>query len=198
MRTLSYFIKNLCLIGVFIAVCSGAIFTVNAQTIRVANAGASEEVFLKIKASLDEPRGLCVDIPGHKARVNVKRPLVVHTCKWTIWNLDERFDTAAVARGNLRLTHYDLCAGVDLNKDSESIILGKCDGSPERRWNFVNGRLQLIAKQNFCLTVGEEASELTPGGRRLPSRNVARSLALKECGEAAQDRQIWHFVGIKK
>jgi hypothetical protein len=198
MRKLLHIVNNFYIIGVFIAVCSITNFSVSAQTTPVANTSALEEVFLKIKAPLDEPRGLCVDIPGHKARVNVKRPLSVHTCKWTIWNLDERFDLAAFAQGNLRLPHYNLCAGVDLNKDKESIVLGECDGSPERRWNFVDGRLILVAIPNFCLTVGKEASELTPGGRRLPSRNVARSLALKECSNAAQDRQNWHLVGIQK
>ncbi len=43
--------------------------------------GADKGVYLKAAFPLDELRHLCVDIPGHGARVNVTRDLVVHTCK---------------------------------------------------------------------------------------------------------------------
>ncbi|MBT4701564.1 MAG: hypothetical protein HOB79_10880 [Rhodospirillaceae bacterium] len=177
------------------------IFTVSVFALPVAaqaqDPGVGKEVFLKIKAPLDEARGLCVDIPGHKARVNVKRSLVVHTCKWTIWNFDERFDQTAFRKGHLRMSRYNLCVGVNSKEAKAEIVLAACDGDPQRRWNFVEGRLQLAAAPEMCLTIGPEPSELTPGGRRLPSKNVARSLALDTCSEKASDRQIWHPAALK-
>ena len=69
----------------------------------------STPVFLKAFYPLDEPRFHCVDIPGHKDRVNVKRPLLVHTCKEGIWHRDELFDANALMQGHLRMPEYDLC-----------------------------------------------------------------------------------------
>ncbi len=43
------------------------------------------------------------------------------------------------------------------------------------------------------LTIGPEPSRLTPGGRRLPSRNMARPLALAACSENAFQRQLWRM-----
>ena len=59
-----------------------------APTFTQTSSGAAG-VFLKAFYPLDEPRFHCVDIPGHKARVNVERPLSVHTCKEGIWHNDE-------------------------------------------------------------------------------------------------------------
>ena len=182
------------LIWAIVITISTLAFPVAAQTLAP---GAGTEVFLQIKAPLDEPRGLCVDIPGHKARVNVKRSLVVHTCKWTIWNFDERFDLTAFDKGQLRMSRYDLCVGVNSKEAKAKIVLAACDGDPLRRWNFVEGRLQLAAAPGMCLTIGPEPSELTPGGRRLPSKNVARSLALDTCSDKVRDRQVWHPAALK-
>ncbi|NKB48086.1 MAG: hypothetical protein GKS02_01855 [Alphaproteobacteria bacterium] len=155
---------------------------------------AAEDVFVRIAAPLDEARGLCLDIPGHRDRVNVTRPLVVHTCKWDIWNFDERFDAEALDQGALRMPTYDLCAGVDRATQGSAIVLGSCDGEPLHRWQVGDGRFRLVADPNMCLTVGAEPSRLTPGGRRLPSRHVARSLSLEPCRDAANERQIWQSV----
>ena len=186
----------------FIGLIWAIIITVVAPAFPVAaqapDTGKGMEVFLKIKAPLDEPRGLCVDIPGHKARVNVKRSLVVHTCKWTIWNFDERFDLAAFGKGNLRMSRYDLCLGVNSKDKMSKIVLAACDGDPLRQWKYVEGRLQLAAAPEMCLTIGPEPSELTPGGRRLPSKNVARSLALDTCSDKARDRQDWHPAALRQ
>ena len=57
---------------------------VDAQRQPVGDAGTTRGEFLRAIAPLDEPRGLCIDIPGHRDRVRVQAPLVVHTCKWNI------------------------------------------------------------------------------------------------------------------
>ena len=56
---------------------------------------ANENKFIQLIASLDEPRGLCIDIRGHRHRVKVNRPLVLHTSKRGIWNLAEQFEVNA-------------------------------------------------------------------------------------------------------
>jgi hypothetical protein len=150
-------------------------------------------VFLKAFYPLDEPRFHCVDIPGHKARVNVKRPLSVHTCKEGIWHKDELFDQAALRQGHLRMPEYALCVEVSSAKDGATLGLKTCSQSALQIWQHKDYRLVLKAHPDKCLTIGPEPSRLTRGGRRLPSKHMARSLALNKCDEAAFQRQLWRF-----
>lgn len=150
-------------------------------------------VFVKAFYPLDEPRFHCVDVPGHRSRVNTEAALVVHTCKEGIWNLDERFDPAAVARGALRMPEYGLCAAADSAAEGAKLRLRRCDGSALQKWRFANYRLRLERHPDKCLTIGPEPSRLTPGGRRLPSRHLARSLSLAACSEEALERQLWRL-----
>lgn len=176
------------LAAVFFLVCAFAAGA--ARTARAAEAGGGA-VFIKAFYPLDEPRFHCVDIPGHRSRVNTAAALVVHTCKEGIWNLDERFDPAALARGALRMPEYGLCVAAASAADGAKLFLRKCDGSALQVWRFENYRLRLAGHPSLCLTIGAEPSRLTPGGRRLPSRHLARSLGLAACSEEALERQLW-------
>lgn len=164
-----------------------------AWTSPAAGAESGSVVFVKAFFPLDEPRFHCVDIPGHRSRVNTEAALVVHTCKEGIWNLDERFDLAAVARGALRMPEYGLCVAAESASEGAKLRLRRCDGSPLQKWRFANYRLRLASHPDKCLTIGPEPSRLTPGGRRLPSRHLARSLALAACSEDALERQLWRL-----
>lgn len=153
----------------------------------------SAPVFLKAFYALDEPRFHCVDIPGHKARVNVERPLSVHTCKEGIWHKDELFDPAALKQGHLKMPEYGLCMEVAAAKDGAKLTLRSCGPSPLQIWRYRGYRLTLKAYPDQCLTIGPEPSRLTRGGKRLPSKHMARSLSLAACSDAAFTRQLWRF-----
>lgn len=150
-------------------------------------------VFLKAFYPLDEPRFHCVDIPGHKARVNTGRPLSVHTCKEGIWHNDELFDAAAIRKGDLRMPLYDLCVEAAGLEDGAALLLKPCAANNLQTWEFKNYRLRLKNNPGKCLTIGAETSALTPGGRRHPSKHMARSLALADCADTAFQRQMWRF-----
>ena len=150
-------------------------------------------VFLKAFYPLDEPRFHCVDIPGHKARVNVERPLSVHTCKEGIWHKDELFDRAALRQGHLKMPEYGLCIEASAAMDGATLRLKSCSRSALQIWGHINYRLVLKAYPDKCLTIGPEPSRLTRGGKRLPSKHRARSLALMRCDDAAFQRQLWRF-----
>ncbi|MBT3350261.1 MAG: RICIN domain-containing protein [Nitrospinaceae bacterium] len=154
---------------------------------------SKNEVYLKAFYTLDEPRFHCVDIPGHRKRVRVEATLSVHTCKEGIWNLDERFDRGALSKGLLKMSHYGLCVAADTAVDGAKLRLQKCDGAPLQSWRYDNYRLRLDKHPDKCLTIGPEPSRLTPGGRRLPSRHMARSLSLSACSDEAFSRQLWRF-----
>ncbi|MBT5046865.1 MAG: hypothetical protein HOM58_00055 [Rhodospirillaceae bacterium] len=153
----------------------------------------SAPVFLKAFYPLDEPRFHCVDIPGHKAKVNVTRPLSVHTCKEGIWHKDELFDPAALKKGHLRMPEYGLCVEATEASEGAELILKACGSSALQIWQHKNYRLVLMAHPDTCLTIGPEPSRLTRGGQRLPSKHMARSLMLAACSESAFARQLWRL-----
>lgn len=173
-----------------LALCLTLIVAASWQT----EAGAqAAPVFLKAFYPLDESRFHCVDIPGHKARVNVARPLSVHTCKEGIWHKDELFDPAALKQGHLKMPEYGLCIQAAAATDGAKLSLKTCGDSPLQIWQHKNYRLVLKAYAGTCLTIGPEPSRLTRGGQRLPSKHKARSLSLAPCTEAAFNRQLWRF-----
>ena len=175
-----------CRAAISAVVATGAVFAAAPSP-----AAESGPVLARLVAPLDEPRGLCIDIPGHRDRVRVSAALVVHTCKWGMWNFDERFERAALDQGRLRMPEYGLCVGAVEAAADARVMLAECGSSTLQVWKFSDGLLRLDAEPGLCITVGPEPSELTPGGRRLPSRHVARSLGLEPCGGKARDRQVW-------
>ena len=177
-----------CVAAACLAVCTSlAVFAHDAR------ATGKDVVFIKAFYPLDEPRFHCIDIPGHRDRVRTTAALVVHTCKEGIWNLDGQFDPAAVKKGMLRMPEYDLCVAASAAKDGAKLVLRKCDGTALQNWRFENYRLSLKRHPDMCITIGAEPSRLTRGGRRLPSRHMARSLALAACSEDALERQLWRL-----
>ena len=170
-----------------------AVFSALALSPYQAQGMEKEVVFIKAFYPLDEPRFHCIDIPGHRDRVRTTANLLVHTCKEGIWNLDEQFDPAAVKKGMLRMPEYGLCVAAASAADGAKLTLKKCDGTALQSWRFENYRLRLKAHPDKCITIGAEPSRLTRGGRRLPSRHMARSLALAACSEDALERQLWRL-----
>ncbi len=176
-----------------VVTCLSVVFSVLAFAPEEAQAAGKDVVFIKAFYPLDEPRFHCIDIPGHRDRVRTTAALLVHTCKEGIWNLDEQFDPSAVGKGQLRMPEYGLCVAASAAKDGAKLVLKECDGSALQNWRFENYRLSLKAHPDKCLTIGTEPSRLTRGGRRLPSRHMARSLALGTCSEEALERQLWRL-----
>ena len=176
-----------------VVACLSVVFSVLAFAPKEAQAAGKEVVFIKAFYPLDEPRFHCIDIPGHRDRVRTTAALVVHTCKEGIWNLDGQFDPASVKKGMLRMPEYELCVAASEAKDGAKLTLKKCDGAALQNWRFDNYRLSLKAHPDMCITIGPEPSRLTRGGRRLPSRHMARSVALAACSEDALERQLWRL-----
>jgi len=156
---------------------------------------ADENKFIRLIGPLDEPRGLCIDIRGHRDRVKVNRPLVLHTCKRGIWSLDEQFDVNAFKAGQLKMPGYQVCAQRAPGKQNKTVVLGSCDNRGAF-WIFKNNRLKLAVQPEHCLTAGPGPSRLTRGGKRLPSRHVSRSLLLLACRSELNERQKWKLTNI--
>lgn len=183
------FIKNyLSLFVLFLT-----ILTMKSLELKANDILKSDSVFLKAYYALDEPRFLCVDIPGHKARVNISRSLTVHTCKEGIWHQDELFDVTAISQGLLKMTAYNLCVEAISLMNNTELVLKSCNQTNMQNWLYRDYRLILKSDMKKCLTIGSEPSRLTRGGQRLKSKHVARSLVITDCSEQAFTRQMWRF-----
>ena len=87
-----------------------AVAALSAQRVQPAPLNdADKAAYIKAALPLDEPRHLCIDVPGHGAAANPERPLGVHTCKDGMWNLDQRFRWHGDGGSLLLMPHYDLC-----------------------------------------------------------------------------------------
>ena len=123
---------------------------------------------------------------------------MVHTCKEGIWHKDELFDLAAVKFGHLQMPAYRLCIEAESVQSGANLKLKNCGRSALQLWHYNNYRLSLKAHPDKCLTIGIEPSHLTRGGKRLPSKHLARFLGLAVCSEANFERQLWRFEAPQK
>ena len=115
----------------------------------------AEELFLRLQAPLDEPKGFCLDIPGHRAGVRLERPLHAHTCKHHMWHRDGIFDTAAFERGALHMPEYDLCVEAASSEPDATVRLKECNASQLQNWQrAASGEFVSGAAPKLCLTVG--------------------------------------------
>ena len=148
----------------------------------------AEELFLRLQAALDEPRGFCLDIPGHRAGVRVERPLHAHTCKHSMWHRDGMFDTGAFEQGVLHMPEYDLCVEAASSEPGAIVLLKDCNASRLQTWHrAASGEVMSGAGADLCLTIGPGPSR--PAG----ADHVIRTVRLMPCAPESPERQRWAF-----
>ncbi len=155
--------------------------------------GADRALYLKAALPLDEPRHLCVDVPGHGEAADPDRPLGVHTCKDGMWNLDQRFRWSD-EEGLLRMPQYGRCLAAGEAEPGAAMVLTGCDSGELSAWRYDEARLKLAARPELCLTIAAGKSELTQGGRRFATRYVSRAISLETCSQEALERQLFSIA----
>ena len=165
------------------------------QDVVTPDAAESEEVndqggFLRLIAPLDEARGYCLDLPGHKTSVQIESPLQAHTCKHGIWNQDGRFDVAALGNGELRMPHYELCLQAENTSIGARLLLAGCTERELQTWKLQDsGEIALEAFPQMCITVQEG-----PGRDAGGPLYLMTGVGLDTCAQQASDRQRWTTV----
>ncbi len=144
-------------------------------------------VFLRVIAPLDEVRGYCLDIPGHRTGVRIDSPLQVHTCKHGIWNQDGRFELAGLGSGVIRMPHYDLCLQAENTSIGAGLLLTQCTEADLQSWALLDsGQIALEAFPLRCITVAEG-----PGRDAGGPQYLMKGVGLDVCAQEARDRQQW-------
>lgn len=140
---------------------------------------------------LDDQRGFCIDIRGHKSKAEINSGLQAHTCysyQGTI-AVDQGFDPFKLDKGQFRLPAFDVCMEADSNSASASLRLSKCQDVDLQNFEWDNnGRIYLTSNMKLCLTVAQGKSRKGGGGSPV---HLIRNLSMELCGDTPQAFQMW-------
>ena len=154
-----------------------------------AQAGETVEVLLVDR--LDEPRGFCLDIRGHKQRARVDRGLQAHSCYSYQGQIgvDQGFDSDAIKAGRFHMPGFDVCMTAGGSQAGARLGLAKCDGSGPQGFSLAaNGEIVVKSAPELCVTVAGGDSREGGGGRPV---HLIRGLTLESCDEGRAKYQRW-------
>lgn len=159
-------------------------------------AAAQSLVELRLAATLDEPRGYCIDMIGHKERARIDRPVHAHTCyayQGAI-AVDQGMDAGLLRDGRFRFPRFDVCLQPRAIRADAPLVLGDCADTAARGLRLEpDGRLVTVADPALCVTVADGAGAEGGGGDPV---HLRRALRLAPCADDAAIRQRWSPAGI--
>ena len=151
-------------------------------------------VEIQLVDKLDEQRGFCLDIRGHKERAKVHRGLQAHTCFSYQGQLgvDQAFDELLISRGKFYLPAFDVCMEAGGSVAGSRLNLEACNDTDEQRFEFTaNGQIKLMSNEELCLAIDASGSKQGGGGTPL---HLLRSLSLANCEKSGPRYTTWRIV----
>ena len=176
---------------------------------------ANDDIYegrIKLVSKLDEPDGLCLDLPGPMSNLLLHIPAWAHTCKpqgSDIRDMTFRFDASTVSTISNSAMAPPLCLAVDEISQGSQMHFVECDeDSDNQKFRYIDkGRILLESTRGeetaLCLTV--ETAAPSPRGSRprnddpkghstmvnLRASHMARSLMLEDCAAAPLEMSQW-------
>ncbi len=156
-----------------------------------AAADADEGWFLRTIAPLGDERGLCMDLAGWTTtNINFAAPVQAHTCKHGWWNMDGRFDAAALNEGRLEMPYFERCLEASAAEIGSRFFVLSCDGGERQEFSHLEtGQIVLAGNPELCIGIPDEPHR-DAGGDDF----VVNGLILDVCSEEDADRQRWVFT----
>ena len=118
---------------------------------------------------LDEYRGYCIDIKGHKLKAKIRKGLQAHPCYSYQGKIavDQGFDSFRIAENEFFLPEFDVFMEASSMFASSPVKLGKCTGSrlQEFKWD-VEGKIHLMGNSKLCLTFDKGKERKAEAGRQ--------------------------------
>ena len=151
---------------------------------------------LKLLNNLDDKRGFCIDIKGHKFRAKISRGLQAHTCYSYQGEIavDQGLDANKLKQKQLFFPYFDVCVHPTSSNNPLNLNLIKC-GSTEEFVFSEDNTIRLKNNTNLCLTVAEGNSRKGGGGSPL---HLIRNLSMQTCDEQKSIYKTWGIRGFKK
>ncbi len=151
------------------------------------------EVEVVLKDNLDGYlNGYCLDIKGGGPNIKPSDGLQVHTCysyKGALGD-DQIFDSELLAKHQLYMPKFDVCAQVEDIKASSTVSLAQCADDPRQKIVLAkDGTLRPVSDQSLCFT----ASLDTRRGRNGTSDHQIKDLTLAACSDQRARFQQWRY-----
>ena len=159
------------------------------------NIGLGSTVEIHSVYQIDEPRGYCIDIRGHKSEAKVTRGLQAHTCYSYQGEIavDQGFDPVKLLRNEFFFPAFNVCMEASSFVASLEIGLSNCLNKSLQRFEWdKKDRIRLIGRTDLCLTIAQGQSRNGGGGS--PVHKI-KNLSLEICSDNLEHYQIW---GIRK
>ena len=151
---------------------------------------------VKLLNNLDDKRGFCIDIKGHKFRAKISRGVQAHTCYSYQGEIavDQGLDANKLKQKKLFFSYFDVCVHPTSSNNPLNLNLIKCRKTQE--FVFIeDNTIRLKNNKNLCLTVAKGNSRNGGGGSPL---HLIRNLSLQTCNEQKSIYKTWGIRGLKK
>ena len=146
---------------------------------------------VQLVSKLDDQRGYCIDIRGHKERAKVQRGLQAHTCYSYQGQIgvDQAFDARLVATGKFYLPVFDVCMAAENRTQGSRLILTRCTDENLQKFALnSDNEIKLVADNELCLTVNDGESQKGGGGTPV---HLMRHLTLENCATTKNEYKHW-------
>ena len=153
-------------------------------------------VEIKLINNLDDKRGFCLDIKGHKNRAKIHRGLQAHTCYSYQGDiaLDQGLDANRLKHKVLFFPYFNVCVHPTSYNNLPSLTLVKCKTT--QKFIFAeDNTIRLKNNTNLCLTVSNKPSRKGGGGSPL---HLMRNISMQICNNKDFAYQAWVIRHIKK
>ena len=152
---------------------------------------SSEIVEINLLDNLDDERGYCLDIKGHKNSAKIEKGMQAHTCYSYQGGiaLDQGFDKDKLSNSIFFIPGFSACMKTSFNNLETKIILDQCDDKNTKYLVFSKtGEIYLANDNSFCLTVSNKNSRKGKGG--VPLHNI-KNIGFQKCKKDNSKFQLW-------
>ena len=153
-------------------------------------------VEIKLLNNLDDKRGFCIDIKGHKFGAKISRGIQAHTCYSYQGEIavDQGLDANKLKQKQLFFPYFDVCVRPASSNNPLNLSLIKCGNTQE--FVFIqDNTIRLKSNKNLCLTVAKGNSRNGGGGSPV---HLIRNLSMKTCNQQNSVYKTWGIRGFKK
>ena len=148
---------------------------------------------IQLMNKLDDQRGFCIDIRGHKERAKVQRGLQAHTCYSYQGQIgvDQAFDSSLIAIGKFYLPAFDVCMMAKNPSQGSHLILTRCADQDLQKFDLNSfNEIRLIVNNELCLAVNDGDSQEGGGGAPV---HLMRHLTLENCATTKDKHKHWRI-----
>jgi hypothetical protein len=106
----------------------------------ITSSQANDNVEIYLLNQLDDPRGFCIDIKGHKLKAQTNKGLQAHTCYSYQGEIspDQGFNSLKLTKNQFILPAFNVCMEASSLIPSTNLKLKKCDRNKLQNFELSN------------------------------------------------------------